>query len=135
MNYIIKNSKVYRKGTLAHFMDKRAVSIEEPTVSDLPTTVNPFKFVHTNLIKNNSVIIKLKHSDIKNSTALLGLLKDVIPSEQYIFIYIDVNDLRETIRLNGISKVDVYTAVNCTTRTPVYIGSTVTSSTLEEKCE
>lgn len=135
MNYIIKDNKVYRKGTLAHFLDKRAVSIEEPTAEDLPTTVNPFEFVRNNLLKNNCVIIKLKHSEIQYSTALLGLLDELTPAEQYIFIYIDVDDLREIIRLKGFSRVNAYESASCSTDVQLYIDSSVTATPLEEACE
>lgn len=135
MNYLIRGDKIYRKGTLAHFLDKRAISIEEPTVEDLPAVLNPFLFVRNYLLKNNCVIIKLKHSEIRYSTALLGLLEDLIPAEQYIFIYIDVDSLREIIRLKEFARVNAYESVCCTTNTPLYMDSFASVTQLEETCK
>lgn len=135
MNYIIKGDKIYRKGTLAHFLDKRAISIEEPTVEDLPAVINPFLFVRNYLLKNNCVIIKLKHSEIQYSTALLGLLDELIPAEQYIFIYIDVDDVEEEVKFDGITEVEAYEAVCSNTDVPVAIETSVVATTLGEECE
>ena len=135
MNYIIKGDKIYRKGTLAHFLDKRAISIEEPTAEDLPAVINPFLFVRNYLLKNNCVIIKLKHSEIQYSTALLGLLDELIPAEQYIFIYIDVDDVEEEVKLDGTTEVESYEAVCSNTDVPVAIETSVVATTLGEECE
>ena len=135
MNYIIKGDKIYQKGTLAHFLDKRAISIEEPTVEDLPTVINPFLFVRNYLLKNNCVIIKLKHSEIQYSTALLGLLDELIPAEQYIFIYIDVDDVVEEVKLDGTTEVEAYEAVCSNTDVPVAVETSVVATTLGEECE
>lgn len=135
MNYIIKGDKIYRKGTLAHFLDKRAISIEEPTAEDLPAVLNPFLFVRNYLLKNNCTIIKLKHSEIKYSTALLGLLDELIPAEQYIFIYIDVDDVVEEVKLDGATEVEAYEAVCSNTDVPVAVETSVVATTLGEECE
>ena len=135
MNYIIKGDKIYRKGTLAHFLDKRAISIGEPTVEDLPAVLNPFLFVRNYLLKNNCTIIKLKHSEIKYSTELLSLLQDLIPPEQYIFIYIDVDDIKEPAGLKGITKAEAHEALICGTEVPLFMESTVVATTLGEECE
>lgn len=135
MNYIIKGDKIYRKGTLAHFLDKRDISIEEPTAEDLPAVINPFLFVRNYHLKNNCVIIKLKHSEIQYSTALLGLLDELIPAEQYIFIYIDVDDVGEEVSLKGYTHVNVYETVSCNENVPLYMNSVATATTLGEECE
>lgn len=135
MNYIIKDGKIYRKGTLAHFLDKRAISIGEPTAEDLPAVINPFLFVRNYLLKNNCVIIKLKHSEIQYSTALLGLLAELIPTEQYIFIYIDVDDVEEEVSLKGYTHVNAYETVSCSEDVPLYMNSVATATTLGEECE
>lgn len=135
MNYLIKNNKIYRKGTLAHFLDKRTVSIEEPTAEDLPKVINPFKFIYTNLLKNSCVIIKLKHSELQYSTELLYLLEDITPTGQYIFIYIDVDDISERIKLDALTKVTSYQAACCEESVPLIITSSAIATPLEETCE
>lgn len=135
MNYLIKDNKIYRKGTLAHFLDKRAIPEGEPTADDLPETINPFKFVRTNLLSNNCTIIKLKHSQMKYSSALLGLLSELLPSGQYVFIYIDVDDIKTVLGLRGATAVRCFETVSCTTNAPLYIQSDVVATRLEESCE
>lgn len=135
MNYIIKNNKVYRKGTLAHFLDKRAISIEEPTKEDLPEKINPFQFIRQNLLGSNCAIVKLKHSEITHSTDLLKLLHELTPAEQAILIYIEVDDIKQPVVVSGKTKVEIYPTVVGKTAVPVGITTTAQISPLEERCE
>ena len=135
MNYIIKDNKVYRKGTLAHFLDRRGISIGEPTATDLPETINPFKFVRQNLLKNNCAIIKLKHSEMVYSGDLLGLLNELIPAEQAILIYIDVDDLNTPVVIKGATKVKTYETRTVEQEVGLGITAEVAVTRLEEVCE
>lgn len=136
MNYIIKNDKLYRKGTLAHFLDKREISIEEPTELALPKTINPFKFIKENLLQNNCSIIKLKHSEMKYPSALLSLLTALTPAEQALLIYIDVDDISTKLKVKTKANILNYKACTCTAAPlEVYTHSVVTCSPLEEACK
>lgn len=136
MNYIIKNGKLYRKGTLAHFLDKREISIEEPTVACLPETINPYKFIMENVLANNCSVIKLKHSEMKYSSDLLSLLNDLLPAEQALLIYIDVDDLSSKLKVKVKKVAKTYKACACKAAPlEVYTRSVVTCSPLEEACK
>lgn len=135
MNYIIKDDKIYRKGTLAHYLDNRAISIGEPSKSDLPETINPFEFVRDNLLKNNCSILKLKHSEMEYPGTLLYLLDEVIPSEQKILVYIDIDAIRVPAKVTGASYAVGVVAITCQTEVPIYSDCTATATTLEERCE
>ena len=135
MNYIIKDNTVYRKGTLAHFLDKRAISIGEPTAKDLPATINPYEFVCQYLLKNNCAVIKLKHSEMKYKGELLGLINELVPAEQYIFIYIDVDDISVPIHLKEAARISAYPTVSVSTTVPLYIGSSAVGTGLKETCK
>ena len=135
MNYIIKYDKIYRKGTLAHYLDNRAISIGEPSEADLPKTMNPFKFVRDNLLKNNCAILKLKHSQMKYPTTLLYLLNELTPAEQSILVYIDVDDLKVPVGIGGASHASGIPMAECQVDAPMFVDTTVTATPLEEKCE
>ena len=135
MNYIIKDDKIYRKGTLAHYLDNRAISIGEPTSSDLPKTINSFKFIRDNLLGNNCSILKLKHSKMEYPTTLLYLLNELTPAEQSILVYIDVDDLKVPVGIGVATHVSAVEAVACQTDMPMFIETTAIATTLEEKCE
>lgn len=135
MNYIIKDDKIYRKGTLAHYLDNRAISVGEPTSSDLPKTINAFKFLRDNLLCNNCTILKLKHSQMEYPATLLSLLNELTPAEQAILIYIDIDDLRVPVGLSGASHATGVPTVTCEVDTPMFIDTTVTATTLNERCE
>ena len=135
MNYIIKDGKYYRKGTLAHYLDKRSLSIGEPTASALPGTINPYQFVMENLLKNNCVVIKLKHSEVKYPSSLLSLVKEVVPAEQAILFYIDVDDIKTGLTLNSSMAVKASDSILIASGAPIYMDTDVRITRLEEACE
>ena len=51
---------IQRKGTLAHLLDRRENSVDEPKASNLPDTINPLKFLIENVLRNNAFIVRLK---------------------------------------------------------------------------
>ncbi len=133
-DYIFKDGKVYRKGTLAQFLDNREISNGEPTQDDLPKTINPFKFVMSNLLGNNCSIIKLKHSEMKYSTDMLYLLKDLIPAWQAILLYIDVDDIECEVKLNATDSVDVLPVNSVEEDAPITVSDSVMVAKLEDNC-
>ena len=135
MNYIIKDGKYYRKGTLAHYLDKRSLSIGEPTASALPSMINPYQFVMENLLKNNCVVIKLKHSEMKYPSSLLSLVKEVVPAEQAILFYIDVDDIMTGLNLNSSMAVKASEAILVASGAPIYMDTDARLTRLEEACE
>lgn len=135
MNYIIKDGKYYRKGTLAHYLDKRSLSIGEPTASALPSTINPYQFVMENLLKNNCVVIKLKHSEMKYPSSLLSLVKEVVPAEQAILFYIDVDDIKTGLTLNSSMTVKASDSILIASGAPIYMDTDARLTRLEEACE
>lgn len=135
MNYIIKDGKYYCKGTLAHYLDKRNLSIEEPTASALPSTINPYQFMMENLLKNNCVVIKLKHSEMRYPSSLLSLVKEVVPAEQAILFYIDVDDIKTGLALNSRMAVKASTAISVTSEVSAYMNTNAGLTRLEETCK
>ena len=135
MNYLIKDGKIYRKGTLAHYLDKRSIPVEEPTASALPETINPYQFVMENLLKNNCTIIRLKHSDMSYNTSLLSLVKEVTPAEQVILFYVDVDDIKTACTVNGGMIVNLGYSALIVSEATMYMETDIKLSRLEEVCE
>ena len=133
-DYIFKDGKVYRKGTLAQFLDKREIAEGEPTKNDLPETINPFKFMMSNLLGNNCSIIKLKHSEMKYSTDMLYLLKDLIPAGKAILLYIDVDDIECDVKLKTTDSVDVLPVSSVEEDAPITVSDSVMVAKLEDNC-
>lgn len=134
MNYIIKDNVVYRKGTLAHFLDTRDLSINEPTEAFLPKSVNPFSLLYEELLKNNCAIIILQHSEMQYPSDLLYLINELVPSEQSILFYINVDDINTELKIRGRSSVTCTDATIVTTKVPVTLTGHVTVSSLEDIC-
>lgn len=133
-DYIFKDGKVYRKGTLAHFLDTRSISEGEPTSDNLPKTINPFKFVMSNLLGNNCSIIKLKHSEMKYSTDMLYLLKDLIPVGQALLLYIDVDDIECNIKMKATDSVEYMPVCIVEENASITATDTVAIAKLEDNC-
>jgi hypothetical protein len=54
-----------RRSTLAHYLDRRARVITEPTADTLPASINPLRFLIENVLRNNVFVIRI-------NTAVLG---------------------------------------------------------------
>lgn len=52
-------SHTRRTGTLAHILDKRVQPESEPTSADLPTVINPMRFLIENVLRNNVFIVRI----------------------------------------------------------------------------
>lgn len=101
---IKEDGKVYLRGTLAQLLDKREVEYGEPSSDDLPSTINPLKFLFSNLFKNNGVLVKIKQSGITTDNFYLKLLADlqyVVPPEQSVLLYIEMLPIVDKVELSG----------------------------------
>lgn len=135
MNYLIKDNVVYKKGTLAHFLDKRDISIGEPKEEDLPTKVNPFYLVYEQLLKNNCSIIMLQHSEMVYPNALLSLVNTLVPVEQAVLFYINVDDLETQFSLSGETEITGGAVRRTDVELPLVVKISVTVSKLEAICD
>ena len=100
---IKEDGKVYLRGTLAQLLDKREVEYGEPSSDDLPSTINPLKFLFSNLFKNNGVLVKIKQSGITTDNFYLKLLAElqyVVPPEQSVLLYIEMLPIVDKVELS-----------------------------------
>ena len=135
MNYIVKDGVIYRKGTLAHFLDEREISIGEPDKNCLPKEINPFWLVYKNLLQNNCEIIILLHSEMQYPSSLLSLVKDLVPAGQAILFYIDVDDVQTEFSLTGETEITGGVVGKVVENVPLVVKCSVTGSPLEAICD
>jgi hypothetical protein len=86
-------SSYVRKATLAHLLDTREAAIDEPTVANLPTTINPYRFLIDNVLHKNTTIVILRTAGF--STAGIGLqnlsiLRRILPPQHAVIILLEV---------------------------------------------
>ena len=94
--FIIKdNNEIWRKSTLAQMLDKRKISIGEPTEANLPRTVNPLKSLLI-AMSNHLRVIKIRQSSIRNDyTHCLPRIKDMLSPGTSIIIVKELEPLSD----------------------------------------
>lgn len=75
-NFIIRDDVPYYKSTLAHLLDKRHVSLEEPSASNLPSEVNPLELV-LSLLGAHVTVVRVKDECTRGD--LMGCLGKLKP--------------------------------------------------------
>jgi len=89
-----------RRGTLAHLLDNRPVAVGEPTAVNLPTTINPLRFLVENVLRNNVIFVQLQANG--STAGALGLqhyqlLRKVIPPNVAVLILVEVELPPDTV--------------------------------------
>lgn len=100
MDFYIKNDEYYRKGTLAQYLDTRAISYGEPGVADLPKTINPFELIIKGTAGENLAFIVLDQSAFNEPFPLEVLntvLKYCVPRERVVVPFIRLSTINDTI--------------------------------------
>ena len=115
-NFIIKdNNEIWRKSTLAQMLDKRKISIGEPSDTDLPATVNPLKSLLI-AMSNHLRVIKIRQSSIRNDlTYCLPRINDMISPGTSIIIMKELEPLSDVFLKSDMSEtISTGTAVSFT---------------------
>lgn len=74
-NFIIRDDVPYYKSTLAHLLDTRRISLEEPSASNLPSEVNPLELVMS-LLGAHVTVVRVKDECTRGDLmSCLGKLK------------------------------------------------------------
>lgn len=124
----------YRKSTLAHLLDKRSISINEPDAGDLPAEINSLEFVFSNLLSNHCSVIKLLYSEITDDLTLLSLTDSLIAPEQNIVYYIEVDGINAEVSLDSTEIASGCTAAIVAETVPVNIATTASLIPLYSNC-
>jgi hypothetical protein len=89
-----------RKGTLAHILDRRTNPFGEPDATDLPTTINPLKFLVQNVLRNNAFVVTVRVSGLgKNHLGLYNIrhVRQLLPPYSAMFLIYNVDGKKDAI--------------------------------------
>lgn len=105
-----------RRGTMAHFLDRRPAPVGEPTASQLPRTINPLKFLVQNILRNNACIVRLKAASAGAASVGLHnvrLLRKIMPPQTAVILVIDLTAAKDSVTVDQVSE-NIYTFVGMT---------------------
>ena len=80
-------------GTLAHLLDKRRQPSGEPTADNLPTEINPLRFLVENVLRNNVFVVRINVSALgQNRLGLYNIrhLRQVIPPQTAMIVVFEL---------------------------------------------
>lgn len=89
-----------KQGTLAHLLDRRGNSPDEPTGEHLPRTINPLKFLIANVLRNNAYLIRIKAGTLgRRKLGLYNIrhLRRLLPPQTALIIVIELPYQSEVI--------------------------------------
>jgi hypothetical protein len=105
-----------RRGTLAHLLDTRAKLISETKAANLPATINPLRFLITNVLRNNAFVVRIKASGMGRGR--VGLyntrhLRKLLPPHAAMLLLIDLHAGEDRVGPSSISEcTSWFTAMN-----------------------
>lgn len=82
-----------KQGTLAHLLDRRVNSPDEPEPQHLPATINPLEFLVANVLRNNAYLIRIKAGTLgRRKLGLYNLrhLRRLIPPHSAVIVVIEM---------------------------------------------
>jgi hypothetical protein len=80
-------------GTLAHLLDKRRQPSGEPSADNLPTQINPLRFLVENVLRNNVFVVRINVSALgQNRLGLYNIrhLRQVIPPQTAMIVVFEL---------------------------------------------
>jgi hypothetical protein len=89
-----------RRGTLAHFLDRRAQPSGEPTAENLPATINPLQFIVANILRNNVFLVQIKGGRLgQNPVGLYNIrhLRQLLPPHAAMIVIYEMGAQRDTL--------------------------------------
>lgn len=106
---------IARRGTLAHYLDLRENMVGEPTVTMLPRTINPLKFLIENILRNNAYIVRVKTSGSGHGGVGLynaRLLRKIIPPSTAMILIVDLTAAKDSVRVDQlVERVTTFTGM------------------------
>lgn len=96
----------YHKGTLAHYLDTRTNLNSEPTAASLPATINPYKFVASNLLSHSLPVVQLKVSPAITNAQLdvLQLAVKLMPPQFGLYFVLEFPKQAEAVTIANINE-------------------------------
>lgn len=90
---IIQVPPFKKLGTLAHLLDKRNDPSGEPTAANLPTHINPLRFLVENVLRNNVFVVRINVSALgQNRLGLYNIrhLRHVLPPQTAMIVVFEL---------------------------------------------
>ncbi len=84
--------------TLAELLDTRTNPTSQPTPQFLPAEINPLQFVMENLLANNMVVARIRHSllpDDAAGTRFSTFLRDLVPPQTMVYLVVDAEIMED----------------------------------------
>jgi hypothetical protein len=96
--------------TLAQCLDNRPQpQTSQPTAANLPTQINPLQFLFQNILRYNTIFVRLKVSEFGLNalgTAQALILRRVIPAHTVIIFIFLIDQAEEDVIMNGTGDID-----------------------------
>jgi hypothetical protein len=90
---VIRVPPFKKLGTLAHLLDKRNDPSGEPTATNLPTHINPLRFLVENVLRNNVFVVRINVSALgQNRLGLYNIrhLRHVLPPQTAMIVVFEL---------------------------------------------
>lgn len=91
----------YRRGTLAHVLDKHVQAGTEPTADRLPTTINPMRFLIENVLRNNVFVVRIVVSAVGSEALKLynvRHLRRLMPPQTAMIVIFELDGATDKIK-------------------------------------
>jgi hypothetical protein len=90
--------------TLAHLLDVRTNPVGEPGPASLPATVNPLRFLCSNVLRANAVLVRLKPPGVDPAAPglrFLGALRGLVPPQTLLVVLVELAASDAPITMDG----------------------------------
>jgi hypothetical protein len=90
--------------TLAQLLDQRTNKVGEPAATNLPTTINPLKFLAENVLRHHTYLLRLKTNQFgpdASSLTNLRFLRKLVPPHTYMLILLEAAADTDVIEMLG----------------------------------
>lgn len=101
--YVLKFNQTFQPGlptTLARMLDKRRYGESEPRAAHLPETINPLRFLLTNVLRNNVFIARIRLAGLgQNQLGLYNIkhLRQILPPQTALITVFELNPTEDKI--------------------------------------
>lgn len=88
--------------TLAHLLDTRTNQVGEPAAINLPTTINPLKFLAETALRGNAFVVRLAASAFGEGAAGLEnvqFLRKIIPPHTAMLLLIELQGFKDSVNM------------------------------------
>lgn len=89
--------------TLANLLDVRPVGNRdtEPTAASLPATINPLEFLCQNVLRNNTIVIRIKAAALRDGLGLntAKVLRKIVPPHATVIVLVELEHTDDPIRM------------------------------------